>query len=84
MTYLLHTMYGKKTLRGSHPRSLVARLVDLRPREWVVIVPMIVVAILMGVFPNIFLKPTGPSVERMLNQVQQGSAPAKIEARAAR
>jgi len=43
---------------------------------------MIVVAVLMGVFPNIFLKPTGPSVERMLNQVQQGSAPARIEARA--
>jgi len=59
------------------------RLVDLRPREWVVIVPMIFVAVLMGVFPNIFLKPTGPSVERMLNQVQQGSAPARIEARAA-
>ena len=58
------------------------RLVDLRPREWVVIVPMIVVAVLMGVFPNIFLKPTGPSVERMLNQVQQGSAPARIEAHA--
>jgi len=58
------------------------RLVDLRPREWVVIVPMIFVAVLMGVFPNIFLKPTGPSVERMLNQVQQGSAPARIEARA--
>jgi NADH-quinone oxidoreductase subunit M len=58
-----------------------ARLVDLRPREWLVIVPMIVVAVLMGVFPNIFLNPTGPSVERMLNQVQQGSAPVRIQAR---
>ena len=29
VTYLLHTLYGKKPLRGSHPRSLVARLVDL-------------------------------------------------------
>jgi NADH-quinone oxidoreductase subunit M len=60
-----------------------AKLVDLRPREWLIIVPMIAVAILMGVLPNIFLKPTGPSIERMLNQVQQGAAPARIEARAA-
>ena len=29
VNYLLHTLYGKKPLRGSHPRSLVARLVDL-------------------------------------------------------
>jgi NADH-quinone oxidoreductase subunit M len=58
------------------------RLADLRPREWVVIVPMIVVAILMGVLPNIFLKPTGPSIDRMLNQVTQRSAPTRIQARA--
>jgi NADH-quinone oxidoreductase subunit M len=58
-----------------------ARLADLRPREWFVIVPIIALAILMGVLPNIFLKPMGPSVQRMLNQIQQGSAPARIEAR---
>jgi len=58
-----------------------ARLVDLRPREWFVIVPIIALAILMGVLPNIFLKPMGPSIQRMLNQIQQGSAPVHIEAR---
>ncbi len=58
------------------------RLVDLRPREWFVIVPIIAMAILMGILPNIFLKPIEPSVRRMLNQVQQGSTPARIEARA--
>jgi hypothetical protein len=25
----------------------------------------------MGVFPNLFLKPIGPSVERLLNHIQQ-------------
>ncbi len=29
VTYLLHNLYGKKPLRGSHPRALIARLVDL-------------------------------------------------------
>src|SRR5207244_570300 len=59
-----------------------ARLVDLRPREWFVIVPIIAMAILMGILPNLFLKPIEPSVQRMLNQVRQGSAPARIEAQA--
>jgi NADH-quinone oxidoreductase subunit M len=58
-----------------------ARLVDLRPREWVVIVPIIAMAVLMGLLPNLFLKPMEPSVQRMLNQVQQGVTPARLEAR---
>jgi len=58
-----------------------SRLVDLRTREWFVIVPIIAMAILMGVLPNIFLKPIEPSVQRMLNQVQQGATPARIEAK---
>ena len=48
---------------------------------WWIMDPIIAMAILMGLLPNLFLKPLGPSVERMLNQVQQGSAPARIEAR---
>jgi NADH-quinone oxidoreductase subunit M len=48
-----------------------ANLADLQPREWVVIAPIIAVAILMGVLPNIFLRPIGPSVERTLNQIHQ-------------
>jgi NADH-quinone oxidoreductase subunit M len=57
-----------------------ARLVDLRPREWFVIVPIIAMAILMGILPNLFLKPIEPSVQRMLNQVRQAAPPARLEA----
>jgi len=35
--------------------------------------------LLMGILPNLFLRPIEPSVERMLNQVRQG-APAEIRA----
>jgi NADH-quinone oxidoreductase subunit M len=56
-----------------------ATLADLRPREWVVIVPIIAVAILMGVLPNLFLRPIEPSVQRMLNQYHHG-APSRIQA----
>ncbi len=48
-----------------------AHLPDLTPREWVVLVPIVALTVLMGVFPNLFLKPIGPSVDRLLNQIQQ-------------
>ena len=41
--------------------------------------PIIAVAILMGVLPNLFLRPIEPSVERMLNHYHQG-APSRIQA----
>ena len=51
-----------------------AALPDLSMREWVVLVPIIALAILMGVLPNLFLRPIEPSVTRMLNQIQRGAA----------
>ena len=51
-----------------------AHLPDLQPREGLVIVPIIAVAILMGVLPNLFLRPMGPSIEGMLNQFHRGAA----------
>src|SRR5438270_6279072 len=38
-----------------------AHLPDLQPREWAVVVPIVAVAILMGVLPNLFLRPIEPS-----------------------
>ena len=46
-----------------------AGLRDLAPREWAVLVPIIAAAVLMGVLPNLFLKPIEPAVELMLNRV---------------
>ena len=39
-----------------------AALDDLRPREWVIIVPIVAMTVLMGVVPNLFLQPIEPSV----------------------
>jgi NADH-quinone oxidoreductase subunit M len=50
-----------------------ATLPDLQPREWAVIVPVIAIAIVMGVFPNLFLRPIEPSVARTIARVQQRS-----------
>jgi len=45
-------------------------LQDLQPREWASVVPLCAVAIVMGVFPTIFLKPMEPAVQRLVAQVQ--------------
>src|SRR5262249_32239412 len=46
-----------------------AGLRDLVPREWAVLVPVIAVAVLMGVLPNIFLSSIEPSVDRVISRV---------------
>jgi len=56
-----------------------ASMKDLSPREWAALVPIIAAVVLMGVLPNLFLRPIGPSVERMLNQIHQ-AVPARIQA----
>ena len=56
-----------------------ATMRDLSPREWTVLVPIVAVVVLMGVLPNLFLRPIEPSVERMLNQIRQ-RAPVQIQA----
>jgi NADH-quinone oxidoreductase subunit M len=52
---------------------------DLQPREWAVIAPIVALTVLMGVLPNLFLRPMEPSIERVVGRVRQG-APVRIEA----
>jgi NADH-quinone oxidoreductase subunit M len=49
-------------------------LPDLRPREWLVIAPIVATAVLMGVLPNLFLRPIAPAVDRLLNQLQRSQS----------
>jgi NADH-quinone oxidoreductase subunit M len=44
-------------------------LPDLTPREWALMVPTVAMAIVMGVFPGIFLRPIEPSVKRTVERV---------------
>jgi NADH-quinone oxidoreductase subunit M len=54
---------------------------EIGPRETMALAPIVIVAVLMGVLPNLFLRPMGPSVERMLDRVRQG---APVQARASK
>jgi NADH-quinone oxidoreductase subunit M len=44
-------------------------LPDLTPREWALVIPTVAMAIFMGVFPNVFLKPMEASVSRSIERV---------------
>jgi NADH-quinone oxidoreductase subunit M len=50
-----------------------ADLPDLSRREWALVVPIIAMTVLMGVLPNLFLRPMSAAVERMVNQVRSGA-----------
>jgi NADH-quinone oxidoreductase subunit M len=50
-----------------------AALPDLQPREWLVIAPIIALAVVMGVFPNLFLRPIEPSVVRAIGRIERGT-----------
>jgi NADH-quinone oxidoreductase subunit M len=56
--------YGKVT----HEENVT--LPDLEPREWSAVVPLCAVALLMGVFPALFLRPMEPAVTRIVERMQ--------------
>ena len=57
-------------------------LPDLDRREWTVIVPIIAMTVVMGVLPNLFLKPMAPSVDRVLSLIhREGSVRAEVRQR---
>jgi NADH-quinone oxidoreductase subunit M len=49
---------------------------DLSVREWCVIAPVCALAIFMGVFPGVFLKPMEPAVQKTVQQIVGGRLPA--------
>ena len=59
---------------GRNANGGEASLADLKPREWALLVPLVALTVLMGVLPNLFLKPMAPSVERLINQATRGAS----------
>jgi NADH-quinone oxidoreductase subunit M len=47
-----------------------AMLRDLLPREWASVIPLCAVALVMGIFPTLFLRPMEASVDKLVRRVQ--------------
>jgi NADH-quinone oxidoreductase subunit M len=52
-------------VRHEETRSLP----DLLPREWASVLPLCAIALVMGVFPTLFLKPTEPAVTKIVDRM---------------
>jgi NADH-quinone oxidoreductase subunit M len=63
--------YGELTNEKNHGMR------DLTPREWALMVPTVAMAIIMGVFPALFMRPMEPSVNRIIDRVV-GAQPARV------
>ena len=60
----------QKVYLGDVTNPKNASLPDLTPREWASVVPLCALAIFMGVFPSVFLRPMEPAVRRVVERVQ--------------
>jgi NADH-quinone oxidoreductase subunit M len=76
-TYMLWMFQRVNYGPVSNPKNETLR--DLTPREWVVLVPIIALTVIMGVLPNLFLRPIEPAVTRILHQIER-QVPARIQA----
>jgi NADH-quinone oxidoreductase subunit M len=45
-------------------------LPDLQPREWAGVLPLCAMALFMGIFPTVFLRPMEAAVERLVERLQ--------------
>jgi len=58
--------YGEVT----NPKN--ASLPDLSPREWATLGPAVAMAVVMGVFPTLFLSPSEPAVRAVVERIAGG------------
>ena len=55
---------------------------DLSVREWIVITPVIAMAIFMGVMPGVFLRPMEPAVRKVVQHIVGGASAMNVGNRA--
>jgi NADH-quinone oxidoreductase subunit M len=60
------------------------RLVDLTPREWAVLVPLLVFIVWIGVYPKAFTSKTEATVQALIAEVESKSSVARAPVRLAR
>jgi NADH-quinone oxidoreductase subunit M len=54
---------------GELEKDDLKRIVDMRPNEIAAFAPLVILAILMGVYPSLFTDPMLPAVENLLTQI---------------
>ena len=58
-----------RVIFGELEKDDLKRIVDMRPNEIAAFAPLVILAILMGVYPSLFTDPMLPAVENLLTQI---------------
>jgi NADH-quinone oxidoreductase subunit M len=64
----------RQAFAGPLDRAENRTLPDLRRREAIIVLPLVILLVLIGVLPNLILRPTGATVTEMLIQAQERRA----------
>jgi len=65
MLWMFQRVYYGKVTHGENKG-----LPDLLPHEWGSVIPLCAIAVVMGVFPTVFLRPMEPAVTRVVERMQ--------------
>jgi NADH-quinone oxidoreductase subunit M len=64
----------QRVFHGPVTNEANAVLPDMRVREWAMLAPVMTLIVLIGVYPKPFLERIEPAAERVVSQLQDGSA----------
>ena len=70
----------QRVFYGEVNSEVRSHVFDLKSREWVAVVPLIVMMVWMGVYPQSFLPPVGKVTAKVLDQTQV-NVPFRVQAR---
>jgi len=68
----------QRTFYGKASESVAHHMFDLTPREWIAIVPLLVLMVWMGTFTQSFLPPISTQNASILNQIKSPAAVAEV------
>ncbi len=60
----------RKIIFGQLTKDSLKAILDMNPREVAVFTPLVLIALWMGVYPNSFLDPIAPSVDKLIGDYQ--------------
>lgn len=68
----------RRVIFGSLVKEELKAIPDLDKREITIFLPLIAIVLWMGIYPESFLRPVGPSVENLIAQSQPTATPVRV------
>ncbi len=76
LLWMVHRVFfGTVSEKLEATKSQMTRNMDLSPREWVVLIPVMALIVIMGVYPNPMLKRIEPAVDKLVQTYHGAVAP---------